>query len=101
MSAVVTCDGCGETTVCTQQEHLPDYGWALPYEQFGYYGGFTDEIEVLLGQRETNLAILCHDCVVKVLNALPMLANKIAPDDGHHPYEGETPCCKWAWKSPQ
>ena len=93
----VRCVGCGELASCTQQESLPDYGWSLHYEDFGYYAGFTDNIDAIMEQRESARVVLCHDCVVKVLEVLPGLAAKIRP--GQHPFDGDVPCCRWGWKA--
>ena len=93
----ITCGGCGNSVPCTQQEELPDNGWHLPYEHFGYYGGFSDETEVLFGMRESKGLTLCHDCVVKVITVLPKFAESL--ERGTHPCDSETPCCEWAWRS--
>jgi len=94
--SVVFCDGCEKPSACTQQDSAPDNGWVLPYQTFGYYSGFTDDIEVLFGQKESRNWILCHDCVVKILEVLPMLGATI--DRGSHLCDAEIPCCKWSWK---
>lgn len=104
----ITCNECGQEQPTTQQDHYPDGGWALPYESFGYYGGFDDNIEVILGSERPTDFILCHDCVVKLLTALPGLGAKLA--GGHHPNFTHTDfhadgddgtlhpsCCRWAW----
>lgn len=104
----ITCDECGKEQPTTQQTHYPDGGWALPYETFGYYGGFDDNIEVALGSERPTDFVLCHDCVVKLLTALPGLGEKLA--GGHHPNFIHTDfqkdgddgtihpsCCRWAW----
>lgn len=104
----VTCNECGKEQPATQQDNLPDGGWALPYETFGYYGGFDDNIEVLLGSERPTDFLLCHDCVVKLLTALPNLGARLA--GGHHPNFIHTDfaddgddgtlhqsCCRWAW----
>lgn len=105
----IKCDECGEEQPATQQDNYPDGGWSLPYETFGYYGGFDDNIGVLLGEDKPNDFILCHDCVVKLLTALPVLGAKLV--GGHHPnwvhddgFDGSgddgtvhPSCCRWAW----
>lgn len=103
----ITCDCCGKDEVATCQEHVPNDGWHLPVDTFGYYGGFSDNLRVLMGQEESNWLVMCHDCVVKFLTTFPMLAEKLT-DMGHpnrnKPFglllddEREFPsCCKWAW----
>lgn len=96
--APVRCAGCGSVTPSALQEDMPEHGWVLPYEDFGYYAGFTDNIDMLTEDRPSKTAPLCHDCVVKVLEVLPLLAAKI--DQGvQHPYTGDVPCCPWGWKA--
>ena len=95
---VVFCHGCEKPSMCTQQDSLPDNGWVFPYGIFGYYGGFTDNIDALLGlgDAENEHWILCHDCIVKILTVLPLLGESLPK--GQHPCETAKPCCKWAWK---
>ena len=106
-TSVVVCDNCGEEAPATQQKSLPDNGWWLPFEHFGYYGGFTDEMDVLIGQREGDALIICHDCVKRMLYFLPGIAGKMRKGNhpnmntGHefqHPLDIE-PCCEWCWTS--
>lgn len=91
------CDGCGRSMPATQQKNYPDNGWALPYEEFGYYGGFTDNISVLLSSEPSKLIVLCHDCVIKILDALPLLKEFLA--DQRHNCQDSTPCCDYAWQA--
>lgn len=104
---MVTCDCCGKEEVATQQNASLDNGWSLPVDLFGYYGGFSDNMGVLVGEEETSWMNMCHDCVVKFLDTFPMLASKLT-NTGHpnhnKPFhvclddEREFPsCCKWAW----
>lgn len=76
------------------QEGLPDNGWVLPYDDFGYYGGFTDNLEH--GEKPRR-AKICHDCVVKLLDALPNFAETL--ERGGHPCENAVPCCEFAWRT--
>jgi len=96
---MVRCHGCELEHPATQQDKFPDNGWVLPYSEFGYYGGFSDDIGVLLGNRPTQSWILCHDCVVKMLTALPLLGQFFHA--GQHPCSGDVPCCNWAWNDDQ
>lgn len=95
MSQKVSCDGCNRSVKAqTGNPHLPDRGLLFPFQDVGYYGGFTDN-EPWEKERQEPFK-LCHDCVVNVLNAVPELAKKITP--GHHPSPTqEAPCCNWAW----
>ena len=104
---LIKCDNCGEMAPATQQDALPDSGWWFPYDHFGYYGGFTDSIDVLLGQEPGKSFIICHDCVKVVLRFMPGLAKAIGkgnhpnmnkPHDFQHPLDVE-PCCEWCWTS--
>lgn len=103
------CDACGRKQRLTQQTSpaLPDGGWVLMFEHFGYYGGFSDDIEVTLGGKDSESWTLCHDCVVKFFDAFPLLAERFA--GGHHPnfihtdHDGgdigtdHPSCCRFAW----
>jgi hypothetical protein len=44
-----TCSACAQQVICTQQDSYPDNGWVLPFDTFGYYGGFDDNLNVLSG----------------------------------------------------
>lgn len=96
MSNFRECSGCGVEQPCTQQKNYPDNGWVLPFDTFGYYGGFDDNVDVLLSDVQSRQWVLCHDCVVKFLTLFPRLQDTFAK--GLHPCEGETPCCEWAWR---
>lgn len=68
----------------------------MPWEDFGYYGGFTDT------QEDLNIPpcqpwIWCHDCIVKLLETFPLLGKTI-PSGGHH-CDNDAPCCNWAWRA--
>lgn len=82
------CDACGSG--------LPTQGWHVPYQQMGYYNGFTDNLDVLLSEEEPKYWFLCHDCIVKFLTMFPRLGEFL--DQGEHPCDAEAPCCSWAWK---
>lgn len=106
---MVTCDCCGKEEVATQQKASLDNGWSLPVDLFGYYGGFSDNMGVLVGEEETSWMNMCHDCVVEFLDTFPMLAGKLTnmghpnhnkPHGVHLDDEREySSCCKWAWTS--
>lgn len=104
------CSGCGQSQRLTQQTSpsLPDGGWSMGFEHFGYYGGFSDELEVAFGKRDSKQWTLCHDCVVRFFDAFPALAESFG--GGHHPNfihtdfrdRGEDgtihpSCCRFAW----
>lgn len=97
--STVLCSACGQTCVCTQQERLPDDGWILPFDLFGYYGGFSDEIDALIGNRVPRSWTLCHDCVVKFFETFPMLAEALGK--GTHSCDRDEPCCEFAWRATQ
>lgn len=90
------CSACNDAFVCTQQNVYPDDGWVLPFEIFGYYGGFSDSIEVLFDKRPSKQWIFCHDCVVKFFDTFPLLVESFA--GGHHPCDDDVPCCQFAWR---
>lgn len=99
MTNTVTCSACGNDAPCTQQKRLPDQGWELPFDVFGYYYGFSDEISVLIGDRRSRIWIMCHDCVAKFLDTFPLLAATLGK--GLHPHYGDSdePCCEYAWRA--
>ena len=105
---MITCDTCGLEQRNTQQSVSPDGGWSLPIDHFGYYGGFDDCVDVLIGGEQTRFLSMCHDCVVKLMTTFPLLGNKF--QSGCHPNFIHTDfrddgddgtlhpsCCRWAW----
>jgi len=92
---MVRCHGCELEHPATQQDKFPDNGWVLDYENFGYYGGWSDNIQVLLGNRTSKPWVLCHGCVLKLLDALPLLKQYF--EVGQHPCDAEIPCCSFAY----
>lgn len=106
------CDGCGlmHDSSC-QNGHYIDYGWGLMFGDFGYYGGFTDNLEAMFDVRDNPehavkyMAHLCHDCCVKFMTTFPLLAVRMGVEGGH-PNKNEhdsdngiatPPCCPFAW----
>lgn len=96
MTRVTTCDACG-VHYESSHDSLPDDGWDMPYDLFGYYGGFTDNIGVLLGGDRSRSWWLCHSCVVKFLETFPRLAESIGASC-HPTPQGAEPCCRHAWR---
>lgn len=92
----IICSACNNFSIATQQDDYPDRGWSLPYELFGYYGGFSDSLDVALGSRQSNSWTLCHDCIVKFFDLFPNLANTYGLR--HHPCSNDVPCCRFAWR---
>lgn len=90
------CSACDTNIECNSQLVYPDNGWVLPFDTFGYYGGFDDSIDVLIGGTRSREWILCHDCVVKFLELFPRLAEKLGANC--HPCDEEVPCCRHAWQ---
>jgi len=78
------------------QEGLPENGWSLPYDAFGYYGGFSDDLEHDIDGENLRRARICHECVVAVLKALPKFAERL--ERGTHPCDSDEPCCEYAWR---
>lgn len=80
-----------------------DSGLEIDVTMSGYYGGFVDCVPLNLFDddysRENAKHLkwdLCHDCVVKMLETFPLLADTMF--EGGHPYNYEDgPCCKWGW----
>lgn len=95
MTRTVKCTACGSDAIATQQEEVPDAGWELSFDAFGYYGGFSDDIR----PNKSKIATLCHDCCVKVLELFPLEFQESFR--GGHPSScggNDTPCCKYAWR---
>jgi hypothetical protein len=93
----VKCDACGEAhLVSISGANTIDSGWLVPYEAFGYYGGFTDNLDWLMANTEPKSWNICHACIVKLLDIFPLLAKSL--DKGAHPspYD-DKPCCDYAW----
>lgn len=120
---IYSCDNCGDEIKTElhghpmeEQQDKPSYqignGLAL-WGLWGGYGMFSDDMRVLLGDKEPPPTLLCHDCSAKVFraipNAVPSPSRTITklPDGsllyadldegGLHPYE-EYPCCEWGWR---
>jgi hypothetical protein len=91
------CDNCKaevpsmQFTLDDEKRKLADNGFCLDLS--GYYAGFTDDIS-----GETSNVIICHDCSLSVVRALP----GIFPDGiGLHSMfnnDDKTSCCEFAWK---
>lgn len=92
------CSACGQTVETAGINPYPDNGWVLPYEEFGYYSGFTDDMP--WERRYSQLWLMCHDCVVKFLETFPKLGETI--NKGEHARKSGTdttvPCCEWEWR---
>lgn len=95
------CDGCKEIfKTASVNTTFPESGLLFPFRQLGYYDGFTDN-EPWDHETEDELMYLCHDCVVKMLDAVPFLYENISKryGNGLHPTLNEdgTSCCKYCW----
>jgi hypothetical protein len=82
---LVICSACEKSVKAVRDTDLPDDGWVLDFDYFGYYGGFTDEMSV------------CHDCVVKLLELFPRLGELVGANN--HPCQDAVPCCRHAWQA--
>ena len=99
MSNAVKCDACGEARQGSQEwttSPAIDDGWSLYYEAFGFYGGFTDDLNSLMSNAEPKSWNMCHACIVKFLDTFPLLAKSIEKGAHPSPYE-DKPCCDYAW----
>ena len=94
----LACTNCGVAAPTSQQQgNFIDYGWSLGNCSLGHYGGFSDNFPC-----DEEEAHLCHDCCLKMLEALPGLAKHLFPNGGGHPNMNgsgiEVPsCCEYAW----
>jgi hypothetical protein len=87
----VTCSGCDHQYPAI--ENGMDNGLYLS-GFLGYYGGFTDWREM-----HDNMAVLCHDCCVKLFETFPILAKNVGIEkhDGHHSSRDKSlPCCEYS-----
>jgi hypothetical protein len=98
MSNAVKCDACGELHLASVgAPSAIDNGWWLPYDTFGYYSGFTDNLEAMMMSPDLlKVWTICHDCIVKFLDIFPLLAKSIEKGGHPSPYE-KKPCCDYAW----
>lgn len=93
------CDNCGGRVKVLAAKTDP-IGRITPTQlEFGANwflgGGYAEFIDTM--HDDDHQVFLCHDCVVKVFEALPGVARKFGKQTiGWHPYEG-TPCCRWGW----
>ncbi len=71
----------------------------MPFDTFGYYGGFDDNLPVLSGSLRPREWILCHDCVVKFLDTFPLLAQDIGQNCHSDNSDSPFPCCRHAWQA--
>jgi hypothetical protein len=95
--STVKCDACGEARQVSHPTATTiDSGWCLPYDAFGFYGGFTDNLDFLMSDTEPKSWNMCHACIVKLLDTFPLLAKSLAKGEHPSPYE-DTPCCDYAW----
>lgn len=95
----VKCDACGEARQGSREWTTPPTivdGWSLYYEAFGFYGGFTDDINSLISNAQPKSWNICHACIVKFLDTFPLLAKSIEKGAHPSPYE-DKPCCDYAW----
>lgn len=96
----LTCNNCAVAAPASQQVgHYIDYGWSLSHDFLGHYGGFSDNFP-----SDGKLAHLCHDCCVKMMEALPGLAKYLFANYGGHPNAKHDDrgisvpsCCEYAW----
>lgn len=105
MNNMKPCTNCGVNNATSQQSgNYIDYGWSFDAINLGYYGGFTDCLPS--EDRSSGTVHLCHDCCVRLIEALPGLAAVVEPG-GHPNIEWSSsdtedgteipPCCKYAW----
>jgi hypothetical protein len=97
MKDSVRCDACDEARDTSYPTATTiDSGWSLPYEAFGYYGGFTDNLDALMSDNDYRSWSMCHACIVKFLDTFPLLAKSIEKGAHPSPYD-DKPCCSYAW----
>lgn len=106
MTYTKQCTNCGIDFPAEQQQgNFIDDGWSFNYCDLGHYGGFTDCIPDAGKDYKVHL---CHDCCVRMLDALPGLAKLIGPGGHSNGFDSSKtddgteipPCCmhSWTWK---
>ena len=77
----------------SKKRKLADNGFCLDFS--GYYAGFSDDI-----YRSTSDTILCHDCSLTIVRALPGIFPAGTPLHSMFVYEDsdQSSCCEFAWK---
>jgi hypothetical protein len=93
----VVCTACEKPVKAAHETDLPDDGWVLDFDYFGYYSGFTDEFHALIGAEPSRKFTMCHDCVVKLLELFPRLGELVGANN--HPCQDAVPCCRHAWQA--
>ena len=95
------CSECGAANNASQQHgSYIDYGWSFNALQLGHYGGFTDNWPGRYTEPDDPryLIHLCHDCCLKMIEALPNAFREHLGTLGCHPGDLEKPsCCQYAW----
>lgn len=100
----VTCAGC-DTVVPTAscQSNLPEAGIIFPFANLGYYDGFSDDCEERPDEEWEGKFPMCHDCTVKILDAVPALQAKIVNRYGRGLHQTKNknhePCCRYSFLS--
>ena len=99
MSQTKTCSECGATHSASQQSgNYLDYGWSFNFLSLGHYGGFTDCIPDTDKTEDDYVIHLCHDCCLKMIEALPNSFKAHLGNLGCHPGDLEKEsCCQYAW----
>lgn len=106
MKSTKACTNCRVEMPASQQfGNYIDNGWSFNYNSLGHYGGFTDCIP---DDGIDYRVHLCHDCCVRMLEALPGLAKIVGPGGHSNGFDSSAsddgteiaPCCKhaWTWK---
>lgn len=100
------CEECGNLVLLPYTDEIPwddtngfdrelyvDYQGenALCLDFTGGYGEFFDFMEPIK-------ILLCHDCCVCLLHALPHVAEQYFRIGGHPSYDEEVSCCHWGWR---
>ena len=111
MNGTRQCTNCGiNKTTSPDFGDFIDDGWSFNYLTLGHYGGFTDCIpDMNVEYNDYDYIVhLCHDCCVRMLEALPGLAKLIGPGGHSNGFDSSStddgteipPCCNhaWTWK---
>lgn len=94
--AEMICSECGNPSPVWDGYSLPTNGFYFAPREFGYYAGFSDNTPWREPTKEEQV-FFCHNCCVRLLDSFPSIARAIG-DGGHHPCNGDVPCCAYAWR---
>lgn len=95
---LTVCDECGEdmkTGPPVSEIGFLQIEDGMSLDLNGAYGMFTDQMGGFEEGPVDTFVHLCHDCCVTFMETFPNATRRFGL--GHHPYDGDEPCCLWGW----